>query len=200
MSPAELDMIEPAVPIKGYNGRNMTLPASWWSSTSLFQLERRAIFAKVFPPPLILTKTWLYATQSSHFTTPGSYRTLNIAGFPFILIKGKDHTIRAFHNVCRHRAFPVLQKSEGSTLVMGCKYHGWSYDTLGKLVKAPQMDNVEGFQKAEYPLFGIHTHTTSHGHVFVNFDAEEVPGVSFEEWFAGLEVEMKEFPFEEYEL
>jgi hypothetical protein len=53
MSPAELHM--PGSPIavestsKGYSGRNMTLPASWWTSSSLFQLERRAIFAKVFP-------------------------------------------------------------------------------------------------------------------------------------------------------
>ena len=83
---------------------------------------------------------------------------------------------------------------------MGCKYHGWSYDTMGKLIKAPQMDLVEGFDKSEYPLFEIHTYTTCHGHVFVNFEAEEKPGVKFEEWFKGLEGEMKEFPFENYEL
>jgi hypothetical protein len=34
----------------GYKGKNMTLPASWWTSTSLFNLERRAIFAKVLSP------------------------------------------------------------------------------------------------------------------------------------------------------
>ena len=83
---------------------------------------------------------------------------------------------------------------------MGCKYHGWSYDTTGKLIKAPQMDGVEGFDKSDYPLFAIHTYTTGNGHVFVNFDAEDSPSVSFEEWFAGLEGEMREFPFENYEL
>jgi len=83
---------------------------------------------------------------------------------------------------------------------MGCKYHGWSYDTTGKLIKAPQMDGVEGFNKSEYPLFAIHTYMTDPGHIFVNFDAEESPSVSFEEWFAGLEGEMKEFSFENYEL
>jgi phenylpropionate dioxygenase-like ring-hydroxylating dioxygenase large terminal subunit len=93
---------------------------------------------------------------------------------------------RAFHNVCRRRAFPVLQKPQGSTLAMECKYHGWSYDTLGKLVKAPQMDNVEGFEKAEYPLFGIHTHTTAHGHVFVNFNAEELPVFRLRSGFLAL--------------
>jgi hypothetical protein len=50
MAPAELPLSEEVTPpaqVKGYHGRNMTLPASWWNSTSLFQLERRAIFAKV---------------------------------------------------------------------------------------------------------------------------------------------------------
>ena len=94
----------------------------------------------------------------------------------------------------------MLQKPEGNTLVMGCRYHGWSYDTTGKLIKAPQMDGVQGFDKAEYPLFAIHTHTTRHGHIFVNFEAEDKPSVAFDEWFKGLEGEMKEFPFEQYEL
>jgi hypothetical protein len=43
MSSAELSMTDP-IPSKGYNGHNMTLPASWWITTSLFQLERQAIF------------------------------------------------------------------------------------------------------------------------------------------------------------
>ena len=49
MSPAELDVTAEAttVPAKGYVGKNLTLPASWWTSNALFQLERRAIFAKV---------------------------------------------------------------------------------------------------------------------------------------------------------
>lgn len=54
MSPAELTTNESLrlldIGPKGYSGRNMTLPASWWTSTSFFQLERRAIFAKVSFP------------------------------------------------------------------------------------------------------------------------------------------------------
>jgi phenylpropionate dioxygenase-like ring-hydroxylating dioxygenase large terminal subunit len=82
---------------------------------------------------------------------------------------------------------------------MGCKYHGWSYDTTGKLIKAPQMEGVEGFSKDEYPMFSIHTHVTEHGHIFVNFEAEEEPSMKFEDWFKGLEREMKDFPFKDYE-
>jgi phenylpropionate dioxygenase-like ring-hydroxylating dioxygenase large terminal subunit len=83
---------------------------------------------------------------------------------------------------------------------MGCKYHGWSYDTRGNLVKAPQMEGVEGFDRGDYPLFPVHTAVTGTGHVFVNFEAEEAPSVGFDEWFRGLDEEMKEFPFDKYEL
>jgi len=62
------------------------------------------------------------------------------------------------------------------------------------------MDAVEGFDKAEFPLFAIHAHTTPHGHIFINFNAEEEPSVSFNDWFSGLETEMKDFPFDDFEL
>ena len=57
MSLAELSITQSSATAqaKGYSGRNMTLPASWWTSTSLFQLERRAIFSKVFLPLTLVT-------------------------------------------------------------------------------------------------------------------------------------------------
>lgn len=55
--------------------------------------------------------------------------------------------------------------------MLGCRYHGWSYDTTGRLVKAPQFEGIPGFDKSENSLFEIHTHTTDHGMVFVNLDA-----------------------------
>lgn len=55
--------------------------------------------------------------------------------------------------------------------MLGCRYHGWSYDTTGRLVKAPQFDDVPGFDKAQNSLFEIHAHTTEHGWVFVNLEA-----------------------------
>lgn len=91
-------------------------------------------------------------------------------GFPIFLIKGKDDQIRAFHNVCRHRAYTVTTKTAGSSLVLGCKYHGWSYDTQGKLVKAPKFDEVDGFLKEANSLFEIRTSVDSNGLVFVNLD------------------------------
>lgn len=104
--------------------------------------------------------------------------TFEVAGFPFFLILGKDSVVRAFHNVCRHRAYSVTKRASGSSLVLGCRYHGWSYDTKGRLTKAPEFDKVPGFDKSQNSLFPIHTRVDEHGFVYVNLDANEDAGES----------------------
>jgi phenylpropionate dioxygenase-like ring-hydroxylating dioxygenase large terminal subunit len=84
--------------------------------------------------------------------------------------------VRAFHNVCRHRAYTITKKESGSSAVLGCRYHGWSYNTRGDLIKAPHFENEPGFDKTQNGLFEIHTVTSTDGLVFINLDAS--PGVS----------------------
>ncbi|KAG9240517.1 Rieske [2Fe-2S] iron-sulfur domain-containing protein, partial [Calycina marina] len=141
---------------------------SWWIDKKLFQLERRAIFSK----------QWLYATHASRFSKPGDYRTFDIAGFSIIVILGKDKVLRAFHNVCRHRAYAVTKKECGSSIVLGCRYHGWSYDTKGKLTKAPEFDKVPEFDKQSNGLWEVATSVLD-GMVFINLQAGSVVDFDF---------------------
>lgn len=166
-----------------------TLPASWWTSEKVFELEKRAIF----------NKSWLYCMHSSRFKKAGDYFAFNFTGINFFIIKNKAGELNAFHNVCRHRAYPVVRKEKGSSIVIGCKYHGWSYNTDGKLTKAPHFDNVEGFEKEKNSLFPIKTHVTPQGLIFVNFCNDPTQFVEFDEWFGGLQTEMNEFDFSDYE-
>ncbi|OJD20347.1 hypothetical protein ACJ73_08319 [Blastomyces percursus] len=146
---------------------------NWWTGDEVFRLEKRAIFSK----------TWLYIAHISRFTKPGDYHAFEICGFPLFLIQGKDSGIRAFHNVCRHRAYPVISKKKsGSSTVMGCRYHGWSYDTKGQLIKAPQFECLKGFDKTQNSLFEIRTAVTKHGLIFLNLDArgDDLPELEFD--------------------
>ncbi|CAI5759648.1 unnamed protein product [Candida verbasci] len=163
-----------------------TLPASWWHSESIFELEKRAIFRQ----------SWLYCTHKSRFERPGNYFQLTVTGINFFIIESKDGSIKAFHNVCRHRAYPVVKKDQGSSTVLGCKYHGWCYNSDGLLNKAPHFDNIEGFKKEENSLFPINLHVTPQGLVFVNF-SQSPP--KFEDWYSGLTDELNEFDFSDYE-
>lgn len=140
--------------------KELDFPEDWYTSDKLFQLEKRAIFSK----------TWLHVCHSSLFKKAGDYRTFQIANFSFVIILGKDGRLRAFHNVCRHRAYTVATKDAGSCLVLRCKYHGWSYDTQGKLIKAPKFEEVAGFDKSQNGLYEIRTFIDSSGFVYVNFD------------------------------
>ncbi len=150
---------------------------SGWTEENLFELERRAIFSKacdlIAQASKLLTginQTWLFVTHASRFQKPGDYRTYDLAGFAFIIILGKDKQLRTFHNVCRHRAYAVTKKECGSSTVLGCRYHGWSYDTKGHLIKAPEFDNVSGFDKEKNGLWEVNTEVRE-GMVFINFEA-----------------------------
>ncbi|GAB1206966.1 hypothetical protein APSETT445_005669 [Aspergillus pseudonomiae] len=136
-------------------------PAGWWVSKDVFELEKRAIFSK----------TWLCLSHRSRFAKAGDYQSYEVAGFPIFLILGKDGKVRAFHNVCRHRAYTVTKKECGSSAVLGCRYHGWSYNTYGELTKAPHFDDIPGFDRSQNSLFAIHTVTNGAGFVFVNLEA-----------------------------
>ena len=39
--------------------------------------------------------------------------------------------LRAFFNVCRHRAAPILNEPCGTATKLRCRYHGWTYDLAG---------------------------------------------------------------------
>ncbi len=95
--------------------KELDFPPDWWTSRKLFKLEKRAIMSKI----------WLHVCHSSLFKKAGDYRAFQIADSSFFVVLGKDGRLRAFHNICRHRAYSVVTKSEGSCLVMRCKYHGW---------------------------------------------------------------------------
>ena len=112
-------------------------------------------------------------THVGNFRKPGDYLSLNVANYPIFLVMGRDKILRGFHDVCRHRAYKLTRKPTGTALVLGCKYHGWCYDTKGKLVKAPQFEDVPGFNKAENSLFEIRVKVDANGFVFANLDHEK---------------------------
>ncbi|KAG5305463.1 Rieske domain-containing protein [Histoplasma capsulatum G186AR] len=164
-----------------------TLPASWYHSTQLYEAERRAIFSQ----------KWLQITHANRFTDPGDFASYEMAGYPFFIIKGRSGELRAFHNVCRHRAFPVVKgKSGKGKKILSCGYHGWSYGLNGKLAKAPRFQNLPDFNAENYSLFPIHLHIDRCGFVWVNLDAQDVPSVSWDEQCGAVDAQERLGVFE----
>src|SRR5262249_44099849 len=63
------------------------------------------------------------------------------------VVRDGNGTLRAFFNVCRHRAAPVMTQAEGKASRLRCRYHGWTYDLAGRLRGVPEFDGVADFPR-----------------------------------------------------
>ncbi|KAI1429739.1 hypothetical protein F5Y12DRAFT_709740 [Xylaria sp. FL1777] len=166
------------------------LPGSWYLSQEMYELERRAIFSK----------KWLLTTHKIRLPNPGDWLRYQVAGFDFVIAKDRSGVISAFHNVCRHRAFPVVTSDGGNNSVLACKYHNWSYSLNGKLTKAPSYQDMEEFDRSQNSLFPIHVHIDTNGFIWVNMEAAEKPTTAWEEDYKNIDKQarFKAYNFDDY--
>lgn len=167
------------------------IPASWYTSEGMYQLERRAIFSK----------RWLFMTHRSRLKQPGDFLRYTVADYDFNIALDRKGQINAFHNVCRHRAYPVNEQQEGNKKIFSCRYHGWSYGLDGKLAKAPGYQDFKGFDKTKNGLLPIHLHIDGNGFIWVNLDASENP-IPWKDDFDKVDEQPRfnELDFNNYEL
>src|SRR5215210_6745289 len=118
-----------------------TLPFDWYTDPAVLRHERERIFRR----------TWQYAGRTEQVGEPGSFLACDLAGIPVVLVRGKDGTLRGFHNVCRHRGSLVCE-GEGRRETLQCPYHAWTYDLDGSLRAAPRTEREEAFDKSELGL------------------------------------------------
>jgi len=135
-----------------------TLPSAWYMDPSVLDEEKAKIFSR----------TWQLVGRAEQVGAPGKYLTARIGEEPIIVARGTDQKLRAFSNVCRHRAGPVAS-GEGKRHVFQCRYHGWTYSLDGRLLGTPEFDGVECFniEASSLPEFQVDTWI---GLVFVNLD------------------------------
>jgi choline monooxygenase len=103
---------------------------------------------------------------------PGTYFACEIAGEPVTVARAKDNVLRAFSNVCRHRASIIVDPADvsrkGATL--RCPYHNWTYALDGRLIACPEFEGVLDWDTSSVvlPQFRVEIWGP---HVFVNQDA-----------------------------
>ena len=142
-----------------------SLEAALYRGPAQYETERRGIFAR----------SWLLIAHESQLNGAGHYLATSVAGYPLILVRGDDEKIRAFHNVCRHRAGPLAEDGEGRCEgALVCRYHGWRYALDGRLANARDFGPAEGFDPREFALFGVRCETWR-GFVFINMDKDAAP-------------------------
>lgn len=81
----------------------------------------------------IWRRHWLYAGHACMLANPGDWMTWSIGRDQVVVVRGQDGTVRAFHNVCRHRGARICNAEAGSSRLLVCPYHAWTYDLDGRL-------------------------------------------------------------------
>ena len=98
----------------------------------------------------------------------GSYFVKDIGGHSILLLRNIDGDLRAFYNVCQHRAHELLQ-GEGKTQMIVCPYHAWCYDLNGELRNARHTEHLEEFNQGEICLNQVQVEEFC-GFIYVNLD------------------------------
>jgi Rieske 2Fe-2S family protein len=156
-----------------YSQGAKTLPQRYFTSPEIFAEEQERIFAR----------HWLCVGHQSQLVNHGDYFVQEAAGESLILLRDRSRTIRGFYNLCRHRGTRICENNHGRFREsIQCPYHAWTYGLDGRLIGAPHMNQIEGFDKTQYSLHAANL-AIWEGFIFVNLAAQPEP---FESVFAPL--------------
>jgi Rieske 2Fe-2S family protein len=142
-----------------------TLPQRYFLAEDIFAKEQKEIFSK----------HWLCVGHQNEIPQAGHFFVREGVGESLIVLRDQKQNVRAFYNVCRHRGTRLCEKQTGQFREsLQCPYHAWTYGLDGKLMGAPHMDQVEGFDKADYGLHPVFL-ALWEGLIFVSLDEKRSP-------------------------
>jgi Rieske 2Fe-2S family protein len=94
---------------------------------------------------------------------------------PVLVLRDDQRRLRAYRNICRHRASRLLSGSGQCKGAIRCRYHGWTYRFDGSLIGVPEgLGFGEGLDKATLGLLPARVEELC-GLVFVNLDPDATP-------------------------
>jgi Rieske 2Fe-2S family protein len=143
----------------------LTLPARYYTDPDVFRQDLERFFFG----------GWVAVGRDEEIAGAGRFVVREIAGESLIVVRDRDGRPRAFYNLCRHRGTRLCTAAEGTFADrIQCPYHAWTYGLDGQLVGAPHMDDVEHFDRKDWPLHAVAAESWD-GHLFVNLAPEPSP-------------------------
>ena len=140
-----------------------TMPARWYTDPQFLELEKHKIF----------WKTWQPVGRVDDVRRIGDFFTCEVVGEPLVIVRNLDNELKAYFNVCPHRA-AVVAHGRGNRKSLQCKYHGWTYDLNGKLMRAPEFEGVKNWDAGNVCLQSVKCEAWGPW-VFVNLDPHASP-------------------------
>src|SRR5215472_12866759 len=138
---------------------------SVYTDPELFELEMERIFGRA----------WLFVGHESQVPHAGDYITTELGRQPVIMVRHRDGSINVLLNRSTHRGAKVVNERKGNAARLTCCYHGWSFDTDGRLAAVPVPEGCAAdFDQAAFGLAHAPRVGAYRGFVFASLGAQEL--------------------------
>ena len=164
-----------------------TLASNFYTDPGILDAEKSRIFRRTYQLVGTLNTP---CGQGRTIADPETFFTTDLIGEPLVIVRDKQGTLRAFSNVCRHRAGPIACGS-GCKNVLRCGYHGWTYTLDGRLIGTPDVEGVEFFDRTTLGMVPLRCETWEQ-FIFVNFDLNAEP---LSAWLGKIPEQVRGFQF-----
>ena len=138
-----------------------------YTEPAVFELEMERIF----------NRSWLFAGHESQVPDRGDFITTQLAAQTFIVVRHEDG-IKVLFNRCPHRGAKICETESGNARPFRCPYHGWVFDTDGRLIN-PSLHADYGspaVAEADVNMRAVPRMVNYRGFIFVSL-SKEGPGL-----------------------
>lgn len=145
--------------------------------------ERRELFQK---RPIFVGLT-------GDMPNPGDKILFDYLGPPLLIVRNKDGEVKAFLNMCTHRAARLVSECDERTR-MTCRFHGWTFDLDGQLIGLPGKEGFAGIEREQLGLIPVPV-AEWHGMIFVRAEPNGDP-IDVAEWLGPMADELAHLELE----
>lgn len=138
------------------------LPPWVYRSSEFTELEKEKVFRR----------RWLMVGHESEIPSTGDYLSFDAVDERALIVRGQKGRLRAFHNVCRHRASRVVSQPRGTCKrAITCPFHGWTYGLDGKLKGVPSAETFGDLARSKLGLKSLDLEVWQ-GFLFIRFGGD----------------------------
>lgn len=102
-----------------------------YTSNAFMELEMDKLWPRV----------WNIGAWANEIPETGDYVTHQLGRESILMVRQKDLSVKAFHNVCPHRGNRLVYVDSGSSSEFTCTYHGWKFNHEGAVIYAQDEDD-----------------------------------------------------------
>lgn len=134
--------------------------------------------------------------HSSSLPNPNDYIAHDFTGVPVLIVRQTDNSLKAFLNVCRHRAAKICEPGKGNAKLFTCPYHAWTYKPNGSLAGLMR----EGFPNIDPTQSDLIELAVEERHGLIWLACTPSTGIDVASFLGPLDAELQSFSIDSFVL